>query len=256
MSTLAEQTLIVLENAFRRLEQQVPPPKIVSINNQPAVRYTEQTIEQALLQKLARFISSLEASSLLLKNGFLQEQGVLQRTLDEIGEDLMFLAIAITNDQPTDLHKRYLAGFWFEEFEDGSNPVGSHIDRDMVKRSKVRAYVTRTLNPTPNPSHDLAVAKTISKVYSGFVHAASPHLMEMCVGDPLRFQLHGMRGTPRMGDHEYDIWNYYYRGLVNATVVAKAFGDASLVKALFEYGFKFQQQCGRDFGAKPPETEA
>ena len=254
MDPLAQNTLAVLENAFRRLEQQVPPPKIVRIDGRPAMRYTERSIEQALVQKLARYISSLEASYLLLERGFLQEQGVLQRTLDEIGEDIMFLAVAITNDAPIDLHQRYLASFWAEEFEDSADPVASLNDRDMVPRKKIRAYVTRVLEPTPDPSRHLAVSKTISKVYSGFVHAASPHLMEMCCGNPPRFRLRGMLGTPRMEEHEFDIWNYFYRGLVNATVVGKALGDASVVKALMEYSFKFQQQAGRDFGAKPPET--
>ncbi len=78
--------------------------------------------------------------------------------------------------------------------------------------------------------------------------------MEMCIGDPPKFRVRGMLETPRVEDHDFDVWNYFYRGLVSATIVAKAFGDASLVKALLEYSFKFQQQCGREFGAKPPEA--
>lgn len=253
MNPLAQQSLTVLENAFRRLEQQVPPPRIVRINGQLALRYTEKLIEQALIQKLARYISSLEATYLLLEHGFLQEQGVLQRTLDEIDEDILFLAIAITNDAPTDLHNRYLAAFWSEEFADGANPVESLIDREMVPRKKMRAYVSRVLEPTSDSSRNLAVLKTISKVYSGFVHAASPHLMEMCGSNPPIFHVRGMRGTPRVEEYEFDVWNYFYRGFVSTTVVAKALGDASLVKALLENSFKFQQECGRDFGAKPPD---
>lgn len=232
----------------------MPPPQTVRIDGRLAVRYTEQLIEQALIQKLARYISSLEAAYLLLQYGFFQEQGVLQRTLDDIGEDIMFLVVAITNDAPTDLHKRYLAAFWSEECADGDNPVESLIDREMVPRKKIRAYVSRILGPSLNPSRDLAVSKTISKVYSGFVHAASPHLMEMCGGDPPKFHVRGMLGTPREQHHEFDVWNYYYRGLVSATVVAKALGDASLVKELLEFSFKFQQQSGRDFGARRPEA--
>lgn len=232
----------------------MPPPRTVRIGGQLAVRYAEQLIEQALIQKLARYISSLEATDLLLQHGFFQEQGVLQRTLDEIGEDIIFLAVAITNDMPTDLHRRYLAAFWSEEFADGANPAESLIDREMVPRKKMRAYVSRVLGPTQDPTRDLAVSKMISKVYSGFVHAASPHLMEMCSGDPPRFFVHGMMGTPREAHHNFDVWNYFYRGLVNATVVAKAFGDASLVRVLIQFSFNFQQQCGRDFGAKQPEA--
>jgi hypothetical protein len=253
MHPIAQRTLEVLESAFRRLERQLPPPRYIEIDGQPALRYAEQLIEQALIQKLARYISSLEAAQLLLDRGFLQEQGVLHRTLDELHEDILFLTVAITNDQVTELHRRYLAAFWAEEFG-GADPVESRNDREMVPRNKMRAYVARVLQATSNPSRDLAVSKTIAKVYSGFVHAASPHLMEMCDGDPPRFNLRGMRSAARFADHEFDIWNYYYRGILSATFVGKALGDQPLVTGLFEHSLQFQEGCGRDFGARRPEA--
>jgi len=78
--------------------------------------------------------------------------------------------------------------------------------------------------------------------------------MELCGGEPPLFHLSGMLGTPRISDYEHDIWNYYYRGLVNGTVVGKAFGDGSLVDALLEYSCKFQEMSGRDFGARRAKT--
>jgi hypothetical protein len=78
--------------------------------------------------------------------------------------------------------------------------------------------------------------------------------MDLCGGDPPVFHLNGMLGTPRIEDHEYDIWNYYYRGIVNACVVGKAFGDASLVDALLQYGLRFEEMAGRDFGARRPSA--
>jgi hypothetical protein len=254
MSDLACQTLAALEKAFRRLEHQVPPPKLKRVKRHLLLRHREQSIEQALIQKLARYISSLHAAQLLLKHGFVQEQGVLQRTLDELHEDTYFLAIAITNDKITELHQRYLKAFFAEEFDNPSDPVGSHADREMVPRKKIRAYISRVVGAPANSSRDLAVSKTISKVYSGFVHAASPHIMEMCDGSSSRFQLSGMVGSPRIEEYEYDIWNYYYRGLLNATVTGKAFGDAPLVDALLKFSFKFQESLGRDFGARRPEA--
>lgn len=254
MSDLARQTLTVLESAFRRLEQEVPPPKLQRVKGHFLLRYREQSIEQALIQKLARYISTLHADKLLLKHGFIQEQGILQRTLDELHEDIFFLVVAITNDKITDLHQRYLKGFFAEEFDNPSDPVGSHSDREIVPRKKIRAYVFRIVGASSNPSRDLAVSKTISKVYSGFVHAASPHIMEMCDGTPPRFRLSGMLGTPRMEEYEYDVWNYYYRGLLSTTAIGKAFGDGELVDALLKFSFKFQEASGRDFGAKRPEA--
>jgi hypothetical protein len=124
MRALFHQALTVMGNAFQRLEQQVPPPQKQPWKDSFVFRYKEQTIEQALIQKLARSISGLHAVDMLLLHGLLQEQGVIHRTLDEIHQDIFFLAAAVTNDSVTERHKQYLASFWAEAFEDPSNPLG------------------------------------------------------------------------------------------------------------------------------------
>lgn len=111
-----------MENAFRRLEQQVPPPQARPWNDSFVLRYLEQTIEQALIQKLARVISGLRAVDLLLLHGHVQEQGVLHRTLDELNEDVFFLAAAITNDSATRLAFRIARWYPF-----GYNMAHEHL---------------------------------------------------------------------------------------------------------------------------------
>jgi hypothetical protein len=227
-------------NAFRRIEQQVPLPKQQPWKDGFVFRFVEKSIEQALVQKLARVISGLHAIDVLLLHGFVQEQGVLHRTLDELNEDIMFLAAARTNDTVTDLHKQYLESFYAEEFDNPEDLVASTQNRHIVPRRKVRAYITRVLGEGINPSKAADVGETISKAYSGFVHAASPQIMDMCGGDPPKFHITGMLGTPRIAEHVYDAWNYFYRGLVSFAVVAKAFGDKSLVDTLMLYIEKFE----------------
>jgi hypothetical protein len=123
MRKLFHQALTVMDNAFRRLEAQVPAPKTQPFNDSFVFRYEEKTIEQALIQKLARVISGLRAVDILLFHGHIQEQSVLHRTLDELNEDIMFLTAAVTNDTVTDLHKQYLEAFWAEEFDVPADPV-------------------------------------------------------------------------------------------------------------------------------------
>lgn len=50
-----------MENAFRRLEGQVPAPQWQPWNDGFVLRHKEQMIEQALIQKLARVVSGLHA---------------------------------------------------------------------------------------------------------------------------------------------------------------------------------------------------
>ena len=117
MRSLYLQTITVLSNTFRRLERQVPKPQQVPFRDGFVFRFIEQTLEQALLLKLARVVTGLRAVDVLLKAGLLQEMAATCRMLDEIGEDIAFLAAPLTNDEITELHKRYLGGFWAEEFQ-------------------------------------------------------------------------------------------------------------------------------------------
>src|SRR4030095_7958437 len=151
MNSLFQETLNVLETAFMALERQVPAPRKVPFKDGFVFRYTEQTAQQALIQKLARVVSALHASQLLLDQGFAQEEAVLARTLDDFQEDILFLTLGLTVDKLSDLHQRYLSSFYEEEF-DTPDAVSSTQRRPMIPRRKIRAYVAQIQGATDNPS--------------------------------------------------------------------------------------------------------
>lgn len=240
MEKLFAEVLLVLGNAFRRLEQQVPPPKPRRWGKGFVFRYQEKEIHQAMIQKMARVVSGLHAILCLHQNGFLQEQGVIQRTVDELVEDIFFLVGAINQKKIEPIHEDFLASFFAEEFD--PNKPGVVIPRPpQVVRKKIRAYIVRTLTPNANLSKALEVSSIVANAYSGYVHAASPHIMDMYAGDERRFLVQGMLGTPRMEDHKDDAWNYYLRGLFAVRAVGKAFGDGPLVEGLAKFIEKFEK---------------
>lgn len=253
MRPLYLHALKVMRGAFRRLEGQVPPPKAVPWKDDFVFRHVEKTVQQALIQKLARVVSGLHAIDVLLINGFVQEQGVLNRTLDEIGEDISFLAAALTNDTVTDLHVQYLEAFFAEEFDNPDSPMDSTQKRNYPPRRKIRAYLTRVLGEGINTSRALDAGETVSKAYSGYVHAASPQIMDMCGGDPPRFHLTGMQGTPRIAEHAEDAWNYFYRALLATTFVGKALGDAELVDQMYKFIAHFETKSGTSYNKRTGE---
>jgi hypothetical protein len=238
------EALAMMSTSFRRLEDQIDPPEALKHENSFVFRYREKGIPQALIQKLARNISGLNALDLLLLHGFVQEQAVIQRTLDEIHEDIAFLAAAITNDTLTDRHRQYLAAF----YDDPIVKTGKHSERfrkpHLVPRKKIHAYIRRVLNKETIPSTE--VEEVVGTFFSGYVHAASPYIMDMCGGNPPKFMISGLLGTPIIEGHVYDAWNYFYRGLVSTCIVAKAFGDVELVESLYAYMPSFEQNSGRD----------
>jgi len=250
MRPMFQRTLKMMTHAFRRLEQQVPPPRPVPWKDGLVFRHVEKTVEQALVQKLARVISGLHAIDVLLLHGLVQEQGVMNRTLDEINEDIAFLAAAITNDTVTELHRQYLEAFYAEEFDNPDSPIDSTQKRNFPPRRKIRAYVTRVLGEGMNQSKVLDAGEAISKTYSGYVHAASPQIMDMFGGEPPRFYVAGMNGTPRIAEYVEGAWNYFYRSLLTATVVAKALGDGELVDHLYKYISQFEKASGTNFSGR------
>lgn len=224
----------------------VAPPQEVMVNGNSAYRYVEQTTEQAIALKLVRYVSDLRACQLLLDHGFVQELGALQRVLTDIEEDVTFLSYSIIFNKPTDFHRRFLATFWQEEFDtSGTRPKS--LTRDMVPRSKIRAYNANAHQLSLNPSTTIEVVHTVSSVYSGFVHAPACHIMDLYGGHPPTFHTNGMPGTSRQKEHEEDLWNQFYRGILLMAEASTAFGHQTLQDQLIAFAKQFAAAAGRDY---------
>ncbi len=245
MDALFAQTFHHLDKAFRRLESMVPPPQKVRHGDSFVFRYRERTIHQAMVQKLARVVSGLHAAQLLCENGLLQEQAAVHRIVDELNEDIWYLAFAVIKNDQTELHRTYLEAFYQEEF-DATTAIESSQGRSMVKRQKIRAYVAQVDLSGIDPSTGVAHSKTIHSGYSGFVHGASPHIMDMVDGNPPRFRIHGMAGTSLHETHRDDLYNPFFRAIVAFAIVAKAFGDEELFQNLRAYHLEVDKLSGRN----------
>ncbi len=245
MDQLYDQVLNTMEEIVNSWVSRVPRPKLVPCKESFVFRHTEKSINQAMVQKLARMVSTLDAARLLLEHGFVQEQAALQRVLDEIQEDLLFLADGVIFNDLTTLHKKYLEAFFEEEF-DADDALSSTQKRPMIPRRKIRAHIARK-GMAVDPSSMTEVLRTISKTYSGYVHAASPHIMDMYGGKPPRFHMRGMKGTMRHDEHREDLGNYFYRGICAFALVAKAFGDDLLFDKIRDHARHFEQMTGEDF---------
>ena len=249
MDELYEELLKHFELTVHQLAERVPQPQFVQIKQIRAFRHVEQTIHQAIVQKLARMVSTLHAARLLFNYGFVQEQASLQRILDELQEDILFLVTGIlNNDQNSSLHTRYLNAFFAEEF-DADTAIESTQKRDIVPRRKIHAYLSRGEFSPTDPSSGAELLRTMSRAYSGYVHAASPHIMDMYGGEPPRFHVRGMKGTPIYDGHRKDIYNYFYRGICSCALAYKAFGDEVYFNKSHALLREFEQLSGKDYSS-------
>ena len=233
-----------MENTVHLLASRVPPPKQVPYKDAFIFRYVEKTIHQALVQKLARLLSGLQAARLLMEHGFVQEQASLQRMLDEMQQDITFLSYSIILDETTELHNAYLDAFFQEEF-DADSAFESTQKRPMIPRKKIHAYIAKIEDGEMNPSRGIEISRTINKFYSGFVHAASPQIMEMYFGNPPHFHVRGMLVTELHQYHEAELWKCFYRSLIAFSFTAKAFGDEELFTKISSFTYEFASLSGK-----------
>jgi hypothetical protein len=100
---------------------------------------------------------------------------------------------------------------------------------------------------------EVEISRMLYRAYSGYVHAASPQIMDMYGGNPPKFHMRGMRETPRHREHSADLWNYFYRSLCALSIVAKAFGDEALFTAIRDFTGEFERLSGKNYG--PSESQ-
>ncbi len=234
------EALDVLDAQLPRISNCVEPPILTMRNRVLVFRYQDQTVEQALVQKVARTVSGLHAALILLQAGHLQELRAIYRMQDEFADDIVFLGDIIVSGKTTKLHTKFLADFWTEEYDVDGNPFQSSQKRDRVSRDKIQAAIARQSVSPVNPSDGQETHRTIAKSYSGYVHGASPHIMEMYGGLPEQFHTHWKPGTPPHEAAMREATSYFYRGLLMLTHVAiimqcrKAEDELRRIKDKFE----------------------
>ncbi len=240
-----ETILELMDRAQSDFEAAMPQPKFVEMPGGPVFRFEEKNIYEALIQKLARVQSAIRAAYILWQHGHFQEQMMLHRIIDETNEDIMFLVLG-TQNGITELHERFLESFWEEEFDETGDPLKSPQKRQMIQRQKIRAYIGNN-DGIGNPSRTIDVTRTVYKTYSGFVHGASPQIMDMFGGEPAHFHTKGMLGTPRMKDGLLDLWNYMYRSFISYILFAKVIGAKEHVDTLTDWLNKFEENQGKSY---------
>ncbi len=233
MDEIFENVISGMSNAFVRLSSTIPAPQLSKYADGYVYRFRRQGFEEAIVLKVARLITLLQSGKLLLDQGFLQEVGAIQRSLDEVDSDILFLCGPLIFGNQERAHTQYLDDFFAEEFDQPRDALGSTQKRSRVRRSKIRAYNARAYAAGLAVDRAIKVLETIDNAYSGFVHASSVHTMDMYYGNPPKFHIHGMKGTSRQRDSQDDFKNYIYRSVGSMAFAAKALDCERLFEELY-----------------------
>jgi hypothetical protein len=238
-----------IESAFRAIEYCAPKPKPVEWGKSVKFRFAEESVHAAIFLKLARLSSLLNSLLYLVNEGRIQEQCIIQRAIEETEEDLNFLSLAVCGDGLTERHNTYLTEFWKEDYSDPSDPVGSRLPRAHSRRG-IRSFINRAQGqPTPHIADE--IGRSIYEMYSGFLHGAAPHILDLFNPENGTFHLDGMGRTLIHIDYIHDAQNSYYRGMLATAMAVKAFGLKDVLLTFTENLRKFEAAIGIENLQKP-----
>ena len=177
----------------RSLEQ----PKIRQINFDQGFRYSSPDIRHYCLLKLIRVISALNAAIELARTGYTQEIAVLMRTLVECTTYIEF----VLDPDDSEEHRATVEKYVREFFEDAHRDAAFGIKNTHIKQGAVHDVLGKSLDAQVAPEEGRRPAKelysNVYRIYSNYVHAKYPEIMDLYGGIPGCFHLHGMRGTPK-----------------------------------------------------------
>ncbi|GLQ46183.1 hypothetical protein GCM10007862_12340 [Dyella lipolytica] len=248
--------LTLMAETVLTFEGKVPRPRLIDVNARigHAYRYVEKSPHQALVLKVARLTSCVTGAVTMLRVGLYQEQGALQRIIDDTNDDIFFISIGMLRGfEP--LHERFFEAFWAEEFPDSTDTLARHERPDFPQRKKIRAYNARMgLGENANLSLVSDVGASLASAYSGFIHGASSQIMDMYVGQPPKFHGTGQLGLGRESSQLGDAANCIYRALFSFVLVARMFEDYVLRDALHDAARRFGDVFG--LNELPPHLQS
>jgi hypothetical protein len=260
MIRLLQQSCDAFEQAVQLLQAHFPPPTLVE-RAQGIPEFRHDRCDDLLMSylKCVRCVSLLRAGTVLLGGGFYQEVGILCRCLSESFEDVLFLAEPLGGDKkPSEPQKRLVAEFYQEEFDNPAKPVSSQPPRDRVKRDEVLAGIARIPGNPLNPSDMKAFTRMLHHGFSGYIHGAYPHIMELFGAPPDaegkaaaahgRFYMTGKMPEQRLNQMAEALASRAHNTALAITVVAKRVNDKAIVDRLEPVLDALSKATGSDVG--------
>jgi hypothetical protein len=117
-----------------------------------------------------------------------QEAYALARVAQDQVDDIHFLLVPRGDGGRLDKRQVTAITEFFQEEFDPADPVGTSRERDRVGRPKIQAAIT---NDMDDPSTSNAISRMLYRAFSGYVHGAYVHIMELHSDSDGRYHMHG-----------------------------------------------------------------
>jgi hypothetical protein len=194
--------IVPMERLVAAIAGSVPKPLFYHSGKEHfGFRYAKPGVLHFCLLKAVRTVSALNAMVALARGGYAQEIGVLLRTLVECTTHIEFVLDALDGEgvlrSEVDKYVRDYLG-------DYARNSSADFRRAQVRQGLVHKHLGETLDIAAKQDGSFeggepaeTVYSSVYLMYSNYVHAKYPEVMDLYGGDPGRFHLDGMRGTPK-----------------------------------------------------------
>jgi hypothetical protein len=196
-------------------------------------RHSKKTDHVYLYMKALRYVSLMNSALILTENGFFQEVGILCRCLNETQDDFCFVAMP-NSAASTDRREQHLEEFYLEEFKPKTTGLLESNKRNRVKRKTIHSTIAASITSV-NQSDVVQVISTLETAYSGYVHGAYGHLMELYGGPNFGFRANGLPPQAFAEARERDMSHHIYRGVLILERLAQILGEEKEYQSLLVY---------------------
>lgn len=239
-----QKTLHRLEGLYASMDKATG--EVMLRDKGPYRQFRHETLTESLVCYLKgiKTISTLNACILLLRHGHTQEIGALCRMVDDFCNEIFFLLQPQAENGFSDDQMCFIESFYQEEFDKPGDPLGSAQKRETVPVRKIHATFAKLAGGELNPSDAQNLLRTTHQAFSGYVHGAYPHIMEMFGGNPPYFHVSGMLGTPRIDEWRRQLVGYVQRFILASVFVARKLGLTDMEPTLRALLIEFEEATG------------
>ncbi len=195
-------------------------------------RHSYYSAELCVLLKAGKLISNNWGIQTLAQHRMPQEAFSLVRISDDMVSEIVF---ALT-EEGAPLFK-FLKAFFEEEFSNFEKPLSGPRKRATTSKRKLHASYSRLASEVMNPSDAALIVDSVSTAFSGYIHGAYPHLMEMYGGKPSQYHLHKLPASEYTESVNFQLSTYVYQSFVVLSLLAQKIGQiehASILKSISE----------------------
>jgi hypothetical protein len=182
--------VILLDQAVCAFNEKIHQPIFDSTNRR--FLYEEPNPVIFLVLKMARIVTAFYATLELTKQGLFEDVGAICRIIMECRHDIDFVMEGLTED-PFPANKQDILDYFFnKEIQTPEEMMATMKKPPTIPRKKIYAAVGRLLSPG-DPDRVQRISKVEEEIFSGYVHASYPHIMEMYEGTRKEFRMSGVQ---------------------------------------------------------------